>query len=431
LAILGYLTVITFLLVISSKKVSPLVSIVAVPIIFSLIGGFGLQTFSFAIDGMKDVASTFAMILFAILYFSLMMYVGLFDPIVDSIISVVKGDPLKIMVGSALLAAVVSCGGDGSTAFLITCTAMVPVFDRLKMNKLYLACVVIMENTVLNLLPWGGPMARVLSVLKVDAGQLLKMLLPSMILGIAYGIGIAYYLGLKERKRLGVTNLGINVSSLKVELSSEEKELRRPKLYWFNFILTIVVVVLLIMGILPSSMCFVVGTIIAAAVNYPDLKQQRNVIEQNASGIMNVVIMVLGAGVLMGILNGTKMSDAIGNSLVSLIPASMSRYFGVAIAFISAPGTVALSNDAFYYGVMPVLAKTAMAYGFTPLQIAFASMVGQAFHQLSPLIAAIYLLIDLTGITLEKYEKYNFKWMAGLFVIYFGCAILSGNLVLH
>lgn len=430
LALLGYLTVIVFLIVISSKKVSPLVTIVVVPIIFGLIGGFGMKTFKFALDGVKGVASTFSMILFAVLYFSIMVAVGLFDPMVDKILSMVKGDPVKIMVGASLMAAIVSCGGDGSTTFLVTCTAMVPIFNKLKMNKLYLACVIIMQNTILNLLPWGGPMARVVSVLNVDAGQLTAMMAPAMALGILYSLGVAYYLGVKERKRLGISNLGIDISELKVEVSPEELALKRPKLFWVNLIVTLAVVGILLLGMIPATMCFAVGTMIALTINFPNIKEQRSVINQNASEIMNVVIMVVGAGVLMGVLNGTGMSDAIGKSLVSLMPASMSKYFGLVIAFISAPGTVALSNDAFYYGVMPVLSHTAIAYGFTELQIAFASMIGQAFHQLSPLVAAIYLLIELTDINLDKYQKYTFLWFCGLFVIYLVCGIFSGNLIL-
>ena len=430
LALLGYLTVIVFLIVISSKKLSPLVSIIAVPIIFSLIGGFGMETFSFAMDGIKSVAKTFSMILFAILYFSLMVSVGLFDPMVKTVLSKVKGDPVKIMVGASLMAAIVSCGGDGSTTFLVTCTAMVPIFDKMKMNKLYLACVVIMQNTILNLLPWGGPMARVVSVLNVDAGQLTAMMGPGMVLGILYSIGIAWFLGTKERKRLGISKEGFDVSSLLVETSPEEEALKRPKLFWVNLVITIATVGLLLMDLMPSAMCFVVGTVIALTINFPDLKEQRMVIGSFAAEIMNVVIMVVGAGVLMGILNGTGMSDAIGQSLVALMPESMSKYFGVVIAFISAPGTVALSNDAFYYGVMPVLANTAMSYGFTELQIAFASMIGQAFHQLSPLVAAIYLLVEMTGTTLDKYQRFCFPWKCGLFIIYLVCGLLSGNLIL-
>ena len=259
LALLGYLTVIVFLIVICSKKLSPLVSIIAVPIIFGFIGGFGMETFDFALTGIKGVTSTFSMILFAILYFGIMVSVGLFDPMVDKVLTAVKGDPLKIMVGSSLLAAVVSCGGDGSTTFLVTCTAVVPIFNRLKMNKLYLACVVIMQNTILNLLPWGGPMARVISVMNVDAGRLTAMMAPGMAAGILYSLAVAYYLGLKERKRLGISNLGLDIESLKVPVSEEEAAFKRPRLIWINLILTIIVVAVMLLGLIPSTMCFAVG----------------------------------------------------------------------------------------------------------------------------------------------------------------------------
>ena len=430
LALLGYLTVIVFLITISSKKLSPLVTIVVVPIIFSLIGGFGMETFDFAMEGMKSVAKTFSMILFAVLYFSLMVSAGLFDPMVNKTLSMVKGDPVKIMIGASLMSAIVSLGGDGSTTFIVTCTAMVPIFDRLKMNKLYLACVVIMQNTILNLLPWGGPMARIISVLDADAGQLTAMMAPGMAAGILYSLGIAWYLGRKERKRLGINSSSFDLTALTIEPDEEEAALKRPGLFWINLILTLSVVTVMLMGYMPSAVCFAVGTMIALTINYPNLKEQRKVISSFAPEIMNIVIMVLGAGILMGILNGTGMSDAIGQSLVSLMPESMSRYFGIVIAFISAPGTVALSNDAFYYGVMPVLANTALSYGFTELQIAYASMIGQAFHQLSPLVAAIYLLVELTGTTVDKYQKFCFPWKCGLFLIYLVFGLLSGNMIL-
>lgn len=81
---------------------------------------------------------------------------------------------------------------------------------------------------------------------------------------------------------------------------------------------------------------------------------------------------------------------------MSVIPESLGRYFAVIIAVISAPGTYLLNNDAFYYGVLPPLAATAEAYGFTSLQIGFAALMGQAFHFLSPLVPFIYLLMDQT-----------------------------------
>lgn len=166
-------------------------------------------------------------------------------------------------------------------------------------------------------------------------------------------------------------------------------------------------------------------------VNYPNQKVQRNVISSIAPDMINVVMMVLGAGVLMGVLNGPEdagMSAAIAQLLVSIIPESLGRYFAIIIAFISAPGTYLLNNDAFYYGVLPPLAATAEAYGFTNLQIGFAALMGQAFHFLSPLVPFIYLLMDKTEITLAQYQGYIFKWCIGIFAIFMMMGFVTGNL---
>ena len=381
-------------------------------------------------DGIKSVASTFAMMTFAILYFGVMLTAGMFDPMVDHVVAWCKGDPLKVLVGTAILAAFVSLDGDGTTTVMICCTAMIPIYNRLKIKKIYLATLIILQNCIMNLIPWGGPTARVMSVMKLDAGEILAPLVPGMVLSAIYVVGVSYYLGLKERKRLGVAKAAASEAH-KVEVSPEEQEWKRPKLIFFNLALTAAVIVSLIMGLASSAILFGVGTAIALVVNYPDQKVQRKVISSLAPDMINVVMMVLGAGVLMGILNGPEdagMSNAIAQFLVSVIPESLGRYFAVIIAVISAPGTYLLNNDAFYYGVLPPLAATAEAYGFTSLQIGFAALMGQAFHFLSPLVPFIYLLMDQTEITLAQYQGYIFRWCVGIFVIFMVMGLALGYL---
>ncbi|MCW8105169.1 citrate transporter, partial [Lactobacillus mulieris] len=156
-----------------------------------------------------------------------------------------------------------------------------------------------------------------------------------------------------------------------------------------------------------------------------------------APEMISVVIMVLGAGVLMGVLNGpvnakgeyvSGMSHAIAVVLTQMIPSSLGKYFAIIIAFISAPGTYLLNNDAFYYGVLPPLAATAKAYGFSNLQIGFASLMGQAFHFLSPLVPFIYLLMDKTEITLGEYQSYIFRWCIGIFICFMAIGLILGYL---
>ena len=430
LAFLGFAMIIVFMALIMAKKLSPFTSLILVPVAFGLLAGYGWDTLGYAMDGIKSVASTFAMMTFAILYFGVMLTAGMFDPMVDHVVAWCKGDPLKVLVGTAVLAAFVSLDGDGTTTVMICCTAMIPIYNRLKIKKIYLATLIILQNCIMNLIPWGGPTARVMSVMKLDAGEILAPLVPGMVLSAIYVVGVSYYLGLKERKRLGVANAAASEVH-KVEVSPEEQEWKRPKLILFNLALTAAVIVSLIMGLASSAILFGVGTAIALVVNYPDQKVQRKVISSLAPDMINVVMMVLGAGVLMGILNGPEdagMSNAIAQFLVSVIPESLGRYFAVIIAAISAPGTYLLNNDAFYYGVLPPLAATAEAYGFTSLQIGFAALMGQAFHLLSPLVPFIYLLMDQTEITLAQYQGYIFRWCVGIFVIFMAMGLALGYL---
>ena len=430
LAFLGFAMIIVFMALIMVKKLSPFTSLILVAVAFGLLAGYGWDPLRYAMDGIKSVASTFAMMTFAILYFGVMLTAGMFDPMVDHVVAWCKGDPLKVLVGTAILAAFVSLDGDGTTTVMICCTAMIPIYNRLKIKKIYLATLIILQNCIMNLIPWGGPTARVMSVMKLDAGEILAPLVPGMVLSAIYVVGVSYYLGLKERKRLGVAKAAASEAH-KVEVSPEEQEWKRPKLIFFNLALTAAVIVSLIMGLASSAILFGVGTAIALVVNYPDQKVQRKVISSLAPDMINVVMMVLGAGVLMGILNGPEdagMSNAIAQFLVSVIPESLGRYFAVIIAVISAPGTYLLNNDAFYYGVLPPLAATAEAYGFTSLQIGFAALMGQAFHFLSPLVPFIYLLMDQTEITLAQYQGYIFRWCVGIFVIFMVMGLALGYL---
>src|SRR5580765_4174556 len=203
LAVWGLLTVVIFLVLIMTKRVTPFIALVLTPIVIGIIAGFGPKFGEFSLDGVKGVAPTVVLLLFAILFFGLMLTAGLFDPLVHFILRVVKGDPLRVLVGTAVLAAVVSVDGDGSTTTMIVCAAMIPVYKKLGMKMMDLAVIIIMANSVMNLLPWGGPTARIIVALKVDESEILRRLLPGMLIAVVWVIVVAVLRGLSERKRLG------------------------------------------------------------------------------------------------------------------------------------------------------------------------------------------------------------------------------------
>src|SRR3954447_11388377 len=199
LALLRLLTVLLLLALILSRRMSPLVALIAVPTAASLLAGFGMRTGTFILAGLQQTASVAAMFVFAILYFGIMSDAGLLDPIVDRILRGVGTRPRRIVIGSALLALLVHLDGSGAVTFLVTIPAMLALFERLKMDKRILACVTSMAAGV-NFLPWTGPMLRASAALHIPAADLFRPLIPIQIVGLLFVFGVAFMLGTREER---------------------------------------------------------------------------------------------------------------------------------------------------------------------------------------------------------------------------------------
>ena len=165
--LLAYAMIVVFMVLVMSGRVSALIALILVPLAFGALAGFGGDLGKMSLDGIRTLAPTGVLLLFAILYFGVMIDAGLFDPVVRLVLRAVKGDPVRIVVGTAILALVVSLDGDGSTTYIITCSAMLPLHRRLKLDPLIAPCVIIMAAGVTNVAPWGGPTARAASALHV------------------------------------------------------------------------------------------------------------------------------------------------------------------------------------------------------------------------------------------------------------------------
>lgn len=430
-ALMGYSLIIVFMILIMMKKISPFVGLVFLPIVWAIMGQlFGLWNIDIgqaAMDGLLGTAQTGIMLFFAIYMFTIMIDAGLFDPLSNAMIRFAKGDPLKVMIATVALTAAVSLNGDGTTTMIIVCTAFVPIYKRLNMKMLDLAVLTMTSHSIINLLPWGGPTARAIAVMNVSEADVMRGLTPMMIAGIIYMFIVAYVIGRGERKRLGVVNLSNNeLEKLMVIEDQETLDIRRPKNVWINAITVFVAIGLLIANAIPSAIIFMVGTVVALLVNYGSLTLQKERIDNNASEANQVVMTVFGAGVFMGVLQATGMDDGIASSLISIIPESLSGFFGIIVAIISAPGTYFLHNDAFYYGMMPILAEAGTAYGFTGLELTFASLMGQAFHLFSPLVPFAYVLLGMTNVEWGDWQKKGLLVSLGIFIVFVIVGAVTG-----
>ncbi|CAM4220913.1 citrate:proton symporter [Streptococcus penaeicida] len=451
LAILGYLMIVTFMVLLLTKKMTPFNGLVLVPVVFGLIAALVTKTpildaFQWIFEGLyfkpgdagkitAGVAPTITLLLFAILYFSVMLDAGLFDPLAVYMIKWAKGDPMKITIASALITLAVSLDGDGTTTVLIVTSAMLLMYKKMGMKQIYLAAIIGFGNSVMNLVPWSGPMARAMPVLNIGPKEFLLPVLPGMFAAGLLCIFQAYTYGKKERKRLGYKpGMGIltddETEHIISDVTLNNIQYKRPKLIWFNLALTIAIMVLLIMDVINGGILFLLGTGIALMVNYKDLDLQNSRLLANGAEALGPVSLVFGAGVIMGILNGSGMSSAIATQLVSMIPENLGSYIPFILALISLPGLFFLPNDAFYFGILPVIAPIAYSYGATPVEIGVASLMGQAVRFASPLVAFLYVLVDRTEVSFVDYQKEYLKWGLISFVLQTAIAILTGAIPL-
>ena len=428
LTILAYTMIVVFMALIMTKRLSAMVALILVPIVFGLIGGFGMGLGPMMLDGIKKLAPTGVMLMFAILYFGIMIDAGLFDPVVKLVLRLVGGSPTKIVVGTFLLAAGVSLDGDGATTYMITCAAMLPLYQRLGMNRLVLACVVMMAGQLMNILPWGGPTARAVSALGVEMGQVFVPMIAPMVVTGAWCTFVAFILGRREARRLGAIRLDDTQGSSQsiAEVTGGDPTLARPRLLWVNAVLTLALMVLLVMDMFPLQVLFMVASAIALMINYPKLQQQKERLETHAANIVPVVSLIFAAGIFVGILSGTKMVDAIANSVIAMVPDWMGPYMAVVTAVLSIPFTFFISNDAFYFGILPILAKTAAVYGIGATEIARASLVGQQVHLLSPLVASTYLLVGLAKVEFGDHQRFTLLWALSAAIVMLVAMLVLG-----
>ena len=179
------------------------------------------------------------------------------------------------------------------------------------------------------------------------------------------------------------------------------------------------------LGVLPLPVLFMIGFAIALLLNYPGIEQQKALLARHAGNVMSVVGLIFAAGIFTGILSGTKMVDAMANSVIQLVPDALGPYLAVATGVLSVPFTFLISNDAFYFGVLPILAKAGEAYGISAAEMARASLVGQPVHLLSPLVPSTFLLVGLAGVDFDDHQRFTMKWALGSTLVLLAMALVT------
>lgn len=422
-AALGFITIIVLLAVIMMKKMSPLVALISVPVITALIGGHGLNIGKYINDGVKSIAPTGTMFIFAILFFGILTDAGTFQPIIDKILKIVGKDPIRIAIGTAILAMIVHLDGSGAVTFLVTVPAMLPLYEALGMRKTTLATIVALGAGVMNILPWGGPTIRAATSLKIPVTELFNPLLIPVLAGILFVLFVAFKLGRDEKVRIGnIENINIDTENL-----GEKKESRN---FIVNILTIIVAIVVLVSGKLSPTVVFMIAFCISIVINFPSVKEQKERVDAHAKAALMMASILFAAGAFIGIMQKSGMITEMSTVIVQTIPQSLGSYMAVITGVISMPASLLFDPDSFYFGVMPVLATTAQEFGSSAIAVGRAAILGQMTtgFPVSPLTASTFLLVGLTGVELGEHQKKTIPYAFLTTIVMLIVAIVTGAL---
>ncbi|EAK5819513.1 citrate transporter [Campylobacter jejuni] len=340
-------------------------------------GVFDIKTLVvFIKDGVKSVTDTAALFVFSILFFSVLNASGFFTKILNAFLSKMKANIYQVCILTVFIAAAVHLDGSGASTFLIVIPALLPIYERLSIRKTSMLLIITSAMGVMNVIPWGGPTLRAATNIGMDANLLWHHIIPIQIVGLVLSLLLAIWIAKIEIKRgAGAGNLS------GIKLNIEKSEHHNEKWFWLNLLVTIGVIGLLISGIIPSYICFMIGLVIILPLNYPNLKIAKKVLDRASAG-------------------------------------AMLMYIPLMVGILAVPMAIIFCTDSYFYGVMPIVLSVTKAFGAEPLTIAIIMVITRNCATfISPVVPATLLGCGLAEVNIRDHIKRSFFYIWGISII--------------
>jgi len=423
IALIGFIMIALIVLLLLKGKMSPIVVLALIPTVTALLLGYGpVEVAGFIKEGIGTTTSNGILFIFSVIYFGVMSDTGMFDVIVNFLVKKAGNNVIAVTVATAIIATIAHLDGTTATTVLITIPALYPVYKAMKIDTKILLCLTGACMGVMNLLPWGGPVARAATVLSMDANELWHILIPIQIVGLIFNIVLAVLLGMLAIKQGAGAGKGETVAQDQ-KSKDEESSLRRPKLLLFNLALTIALIAVLSAGVITSYVAFLLALSLALAVNYPNLKMQDKLIKKHAPAALIISATLFSAGAMVGIFDGTGMLTEMANAIMEIIPGFMGRFIHIIFGILALPLGLCVGTDAYFYGIMPLVMQVGETYGVASLSTALTMVIGKNLAlMVSPLVPATYLATGLANTELKDHMKYSIPiyWIVSICMLVIG-----------
>ncbi|MBK4161655.1 CitMHS family transporter [Corynebacterium macginleyi] len=447
LAFIGLAIIVVTVGILIRGRVNPIIPMTLVPVIGALIAGFGIEDIAnFFGEGLSSVINIVVMFIFAIIFFGILHDVGLFTPVIRSLITATRGNVLAVTIGTAAIGIVAHLDGSGSTTFLITIPALLPLYRALHMSRYVLIAIVALAASVMNMVPWGGPLGRAGAVVEQAPNDIWLHLLPIQGVAVFLIFVIAAGLGWREKSRLAKLQesgeikgaISVDVNSLADDFSAkqagEQQKLgfRYRKSRWVtiaNIVVVLAVLAALLSGLLPPAPAFLIASTIALVVNFDGAMEQGDALRRHAPNALSMAGVIIAAAMFLGVLNETKMLEEIALSLVNVLPESVASYLHVMVGFFGVPLDLLTSTDAYYFSVLPIVQGTVESFGVSGMGAASALIIGNVVGTfVSPFSPALWLALGLADGQMGKYLKIAFPIAWAFSIILVAIAFFTGML---
>lgn len=457
--LLGIITIAAVVITLFKSKTQPSIAFIIYPFLLGVVlvlgGRFGFGDLAAAIKaGFNSTAPTAALFVFSVLYFGIMSDAGMFDVIIGKLMNLIGNNVVGVAVMTCVIALIGHLDGGGASTFCIVVPAMLPIYKKMNMRTTSMLRIAVLAMGVLNLMPWAGPTMRAATVLGMEAGELWTTIIPIQIFGVILALGHAVLTGFQEKKRGAGLAAG---EALDIQAAAAEtNELARPKLFWFNLLLTVAVIALLIWDEFPSYVPFMLGVAAALFVNYgATAKMHKKIINLHAGPALMMCSTLMGAAVLMGVLTTSfnyKLDDAgniiglvaasakstaaadvpsvvrcLAGLITSVLPAAIGQNLPLVIGILSVPLALAFDTDSYFYGMLPVIIAIGAEFGVEALPIAVAMVVCRNCATfISPMVPATLLGTGLADVDIKDHIKSSFLYVWVFSIICMIFAIIAG-----
>lgn len=389
-----------------------------VPVICALFLGYSITEISDAIT--TQLATTMKsagyMLLFGLIYFTMLTETGMFDTIVGAVMKLIgkNMNVVIVMVMTVVIGALGYLTANMSTTYLICFPIMIPLYKKFKLDQSYAFLLCQTAISAMCFLPWGIGIANSAMMAGVDTTELAAASIPWGACFIPVIILMIVYFTIMHKKEVGTLGVpqGAAVETTSSEAKEETKENpnARPKLFWVNLLIFVIAIVALAVFQITSYIVFIFASVATALINYP--KNFGEIWNKAGRTYYNVLIMLIAISVYLAIFNmspedGSKLSmvEALANAMVGIFPEFLTRYLYIIFLLLEVI-IIRFVPYQVFNAMYPLFISIGASYGISAIAIIAPFVCNLALAtSVTPMNSATYIGCTLCEVDVDKFVK--------------------------